>query len=178
MSTEEATQKIQASKKEKNTFLLLGSSLGLLLQLGGLILQSLIILLQSFDSGLQKLDLFRLLPRRLLKSSHLLKLLSLVSCQLKTFSSAPKELGLLNDLLSQNLSTKHSQYKSTRPSNSTTRVQKDTHNKRRMAAQDPLGNVSRSLDRLLHLLPRHLLRGRIKIGHNRRTLRLILILLI
>jgi len=52
MSIEETTRKTQASKKEKNTFLLLGSSLGLLLQLGGLIFRSRIVLLQSFDPGL------------------------------------------------------------------------------------------------------------------------------
>ena len=100
MSTEEATRRTRASKKEKNTFLLLGSSFGLLLQLGGLIFKSRIVQLQSFDLGLQKPDLLRLLPRRLLKSSHLLKLLRLVSCQLETLSSLPKEVGLLSDLLS------------------------------------------------------------------------------
>jgi hypothetical protein len=57
MCTKKATQKIQASKKEKNTFLLLGSSLRLLLQLGDLVLKSRIVLLQSFDPGLQKPDL-------------------------------------------------------------------------------------------------------------------------
>ena len=65
MSIEETYSK--DTKEGKNTFLLLGSSLGLLLQLGGLIFQSRIILLQSFNPGLQKPDLFRLLPRRLLK---------------------------------------------------------------------------------------------------------------
>ena len=101
----------QASKKEKNTFLLLDSSLGLLLQLGGLIFQSRIILLQSFNPGLQKPDLYRLLPRRLLKSSHLLKLLRLVSCQLEILPSPPKELGLLSNLSSQILPTKCDQDK-------------------------------------------------------------------
>ena len=94
---------------KKNTFLLLGSSLDLLLQFGGLILKSRIILLQSFNSSLEKIDLPRLLLRRPLKSSHLLKLPCLVSRQLLTLSSSPKELSLLSDLLSQNLSTEHSQ---------------------------------------------------------------------
>ena len=111
MSTKEATRKIQASKKEKNTFLLLGEGLRLFLQLGGLILKSRIVLLQSFDPGLQKSDLLRLLLRRPFKSSHLLLLLRLVSLQQETLSSLPKELGLFNDLLSQILSTKNSQDK-------------------------------------------------------------------
>jgi hypothetical protein len=41
-----------SSKKEKNTFLLLGEGLFLFLQLGGPILKSRIVLLQSFDPGL------------------------------------------------------------------------------------------------------------------------------
>ena len=106
MRTEENYSK--DTKERKNTFLLLGSSLGLLLQLGGLILQSRIVLLQSLQPGLQETDLPRLLLIRPLKSSHLLKLPSLVSRQLETLSRSPKELGLLSDLLSQNLSTEHS----------------------------------------------------------------------
>ena len=74
-------------------------------------MKSRIVLLQSFDPGLQKPDLLRLLLKRLLKSSRLLKLSRLVSCQLETLSSLPKELGLFNDLLSQILSTKNNQVK-------------------------------------------------------------------
>jgi hypothetical protein len=47
---------------------------------------------------------------------------SLVSYQLKTFSSAPKKLSLLHDLLSQILPTKHGQDRVL--DNSNTRVQK------------------------------------------------------
>jgi len=79
MSTKEATQKIQPSKKEKNTFLLLGEGLSLLLQLGGLVLKSRIVLLQNFDPGLQKPNLLRLLLRGPFKSSHLLEMLCLDS---------------------------------------------------------------------------------------------------
>ena len=114
----------QASKKEKNTFLLLGSSLDPLLQLGGLILQSRIVLLQSLHPGLQETDLPRLLLRRPLKSSHLLKLPCQVSRQLETLSSSPKELGLLSDLLSQNLSMEHSQGRILDNTTKSTRVQK------------------------------------------------------
>jgi hypothetical protein len=49
--------------------------------------------------------------RKLLKSSHLLKLQLLVGCQLETLSSPPKELGLLSDLFGQTLPTKHGQDK-------------------------------------------------------------------
>ena len=81
------------------------------MQLGGLIFKSRIVQLQSFDLGLQKPDLLRLLPRRLLKSSHLLKLQCLVSFQLEALSSTPKDLGLLSDLFGQTLPTKHGQDK-------------------------------------------------------------------
>jgi hypothetical protein len=105
MSIEETTRRTQ--KKEKNTFLLLGSSIGSLLQLGGLILHSRIVLLQSFYLGFQKLDLCGLLPRKLLKNNHLLKLQRLVSLQLEILPSPPKEFGLLSDLFGQILPTKH-----------------------------------------------------------------------
>ena len=74
-------------------------------------MKSRIILLQSHDPGLQKIDLLQPLLRRFLQSSHLLQLLRLVSRQLEALSSLPKILGLLSDLFSQLLSTRHSQDK-------------------------------------------------------------------
>ena len=73
--------------------------------------KSRIILLQSFDSSLQKTDLPRLLLRRPLKSSHLLKLQRLISRQLEILPSSPKELGLLSDLFGQTLPIKRDQDK-------------------------------------------------------------------
>ena len=106
------------------TFLLLGNSLGLLLQLVGLLLQDRIILLKRFNPSFQKIDPLQPLLRRLLKSSELLQLLLLIRRKLETLSSMPKILGLLSDLFSQLLLIKYSQdnYSTTEYKYSSTRL--------------------------------------------------------
>ena len=110
MSTKDKNyRKATNTKGGGNTFLFLGKSLRLLLQLVGFLLQDRIILLQCFNPSLQKIDLLQRLLRRLLKSNNLLQLLLLIRRELEALPSLPKILGLLSDLFSHFLSPKYSQ---------------------------------------------------------------------
>ena len=103
----------------------------------------------------------------------------MVSRQLDTLASPPKELGLLSNLIGQILPAKQDQNKVLDNSTKSTRVQKKaTYNKSRMTAQNLLGHNSRPLDWLLHFLLRHVQRDQLNIASSRRALRPDLSLLI
>jgi len=109
MRTEENYSKDRHQRRKRIPFFSLAAALAFSCSLEALSFRAELSCSKVSTQASRILTFFRLPPRRLLKSSHLLKLLCLVSCQLEILPSPLKELGLFNNLLSQILSTKQSQ---------------------------------------------------------------------
>ena len=130
------------------------------------------ILPQSIHSGLQKIDLIQLLLRRFLKSDDPLQLFSLIIGQLQTFPNLSQTLGLLSDLFSQPLSSRH-HHICTRQHTQVLKY-KITYSKHGMTTQDPASNKSCPLRRLVNLLLQRLLQCSVGFRGSRWTSGLIL----